>query len=92
MLAKNIINITILLLIIPNISHAYIDPVSISYIFTIIMSGFIAFIIQLKRINTYIKQLLIKLHITNDNSKEGEEEEKELVEEYIKSDDSNKNN
>ena len=88
MLAKNIINITILLLIIPNISHAYIDPVSISYLFTIMMSGFIAFILQLKRINTYIKQLLIKLHITKDNNKE----EKEVVEEDEISDKSINNN
>ena len=70
MLTKNIITISILFVLIPNTSHAYIDPVSISYLITIMMSGFIAFILQLKRINTYIKQLLIKLHIIKDNNKE----------------------
>ena len=88
MLIKNIVPIIILFLLIPNTSHAYIDPVSISYLITIMMSGFIAFILQLKRINTYIKQLLIKLHITKDNNKE----EKEVVEEDEISDKSINNN
>ena len=88
MLTKNIITISILFVLIPNTSHAYIDPVSISYLITIMMSGVIAFIIQLKRINTYIKKLLIKLHIIKDNSKE----EKEEFEEDDISDKSNNNN
>jgi len=73
MLTKNIIKITILFLLVPNTTHAYIDPVSISYLLTIMMSGIIAFLLQLKRFNTYIRQLLIKLHIIKDNNKEEEE-------------------
>jgi len=77
MLAKNIINITILLLIIPNISHAYIDPVSISYLFTILISGVISIVLQIKVVYAYIKRLLIKLHIIKDNNKEEDEVEQE---------------
>ena len=73
----SLIKSIIVFLIIPNTSYAYIDPVSISYLFTIMLSGVITLILQLKRINTYIKQLLIKLHITKDNNKE----EKAVVEE-----------
>ena len=88
MLAKNIINITILFLFIPNTSHGYIDPVSISYLFTIMIGGVISFILQIKVVYAYIKRLLIKLHITKDNNKE----QKEVVEEDQISDKSINNN